>query len=463
VALEEYNRKRDFAKTREPAGEVKATPAGDLFVIQKHAASRLHYDFRLELDGVLLSWSVPKGPSLDPAQKRLAVQVEDHPLDYAMFEGIIPKGQYGGGTVLLWDRGTWEPQLDHGAARAQLAQGNLKFLLRGEKVRGKYALVKIRDRGAYGRRGDDGRNWLLIKERDEEARREADVDITAARAESVATQRSMEQIAADPTHVWHSNRVQVAVDDVPGARVAEPPARLRPTKLAARTKPPEGPGWLHEMQIEGRRLLARAGLNQEVELYDEAGKRLPAKTAAAHAAVANAVRLPPAQSLVVDGVATALYPDGRPRARGLAAALAGEGEAALAYYLTDLLFLDGHDLGETPLARRKALLAELVARVRPPGPLRVSQHVEADGAIFAHEASRLGMPGMISRRADSPAPAPRGDAVVVKLSKSAPLPRRRERYGAVRPTARRGSRRRRRCRRGAGRCERGRGRSAACP
>jgi bifunctional non-homologous end joining protein LigD len=421
VALEEYNRKRDFGQTREPPGEVKKTPGGNLFVIQKHAASRLHYDFRLELEGVLLSWSVPKGPSLDPAQKRLAVQVEDHPLDYAMFEGIIPKGQYGGGTVLLWDRGTWEPQRDHGEARAQLAKGNLKFLLRGEKVRGKYALVKIKER-QRPRPGDDPRNWLLIKERDEEARPEAELEITAARAESVATQRSMEQIAADPTHVWHSNRVQVALDDVPGARAAPPPARPRVGKAVKRARPPEGPGWLHEMQIEGRRLLGRAALNQEVELYDEAGKRLPPKVAASHAAIANAVRLLPAQSLLVDGVATALYPDGRPRAKGLAEALAGEpGAPALAYYLTDLLFLDGHDLGATPLARRKKLLAELIARVRPPGILRLSEHFEGDGAAFYREACRVGLPGVLSRRADAPAPPPRGAAILV----TCPAPKKR--------------------------------------
>ena len=408
MALEEYNRKRDFGKTREPSGEVKASTGGNLFVIQKHAASRLHYDFRLELDGVLLSWSVPKGPSLDPAQKRLAVHVEDHPLDYAMFEGIIPKGQYGGGTVLLWDRGTWEPV---GDARAMMRAGNLKFLLRGEKLHGKYALVKIKER-----RGgpDDARNWLLIKERDEEARPEAQLDITAARAESVATQRTMEQIAADPTHVWHSNRVQVALDDVPGARPGDPPARPRAAKLVAKAKPPEGAGWLHEMQIEGRRLLARAGLNQEVQLFDESGKRLPPKGAASLAAIANAVRLLPAQGLVVDGVATALYPDGRPRAEGLTEALAGApGAPALAFYLTDLLFLDGHDLGATPLAKRKALLAQLVARVRPPGILRVSEHFEGDGAAFFREACRVGLPGVVSRRADSPTPPPRGAAVVV--------------------------------------------------
>jgi bifunctional non-homologous end joining protein LigD len=416
MALDEYNRKRDFGQTREPPGEVKATPGGNLFVIQKHAASRLHYDFRLELDGVLLSWSVPKGPSLDPAQKRLAVAVEDHPLDYAMFEGIIPKGQYGGGTVLLWDRGTWAAE---GNARAMLHAGNLKFHLNGEKLRGKYALVKLRDRRARGR-GDDERNWLLIKERDAEARPEADYDVTAARAESVATQRTMAEIAGDPTHVWHSNRVQVALDDVPGARPAAPPARPRVVKPVARAQPPEGPGWLHEMQIEGRRLLARAALNQEVQLFDEAGKRLPPKAVAAHAAVANAVRLLPAQSLVVDGVVTALYPDGRPRARGLAEALAGEGPAALAYYLTDVTFLDGHDLGATPLARRKALLAELVARVRPPGVLRLSEHVEADGAAFHREACRLGLTGTISRKADAPTPPPRGAFVLVPCAAPAP-------------------------------------------
>jgi bifunctional non-homologous end joining protein LigD len=301
-----------------------------------------------------------------------------------------------------------------------LVAGNLKFLLRGEKVRGRYALVKLKERNVP-RRGDGARNWLLVKERDAEARPEAEVDITATRAESVATQRTMEQIAADPTRVWHSNRVQVALDHVPGARAAKMSTapRLRVAKAVARAQPPKGPGWLHEMQIEGRRLLARAALNQDVQLFGESGAPLPVKVAAVHAAVANAVRLLPAQNLIVDGVVTALHPDGRPRARGLSEALAGEGPAALAYYLTDLLFLEGRDLGQTPLGRRKALLAELVARVRPPGILRLSEHFEGDGGAFHREACRLGLPGTLSRRADAPTPAPRGDVVLVKCSEPA--------------------------------------------
>ena len=173
MGLAEYNRKRDFKKTREPPGDepsaaVKARDDGRTYIIQKHAASRLHYDFRLELDGVLLSWSVPKGPSLDPTVKRLAMQTEDHPLAYATFEGLIPKGEYGGGTVLLWDRGTWEPQ---GDARKELAAGNFKFILKGEKLQGKWALIKLRGRGPAARGRDGERAWLLIKERDDVARR----------------------------------------------------------------------------------------------------------------------------------------------------------------------------------------------------------------------------------------------------------------------------------------------------
>ncbi|HEY6476997.1 MAG TPA: DNA polymerase ligase N-terminal domain-containing protein, partial [Polyangia bacterium] len=197
MGLDEYNRKRNFTLTREPPGE-QALPAGRQadsavrarqFVIQKHAATRLHYDFRLELEGVLKSWSVPKGPSLDPQVKRLAMQTEDHPMAYADFEGIIPKGQYGGGTVLLWDRGTWEPL--EGDPHQEFAAGNLKFRLKGTKLQGGFALIRLKPRGP--RRGeDDGRSWLLIKERDAEVRVEVAGVITNDRPESVATHRTLE-------------------------------------------------------------------------------------------------------------------------------------------------------------------------------------------------------------------------------------------------------------------------------
>src|SRR4029079_16380393 len=195
MGLAEYNRKRDFRITREPPGSAPAKPRADAagaYLIQKHAARRMHYDFRLELDGVLLSWSIPKGPSLDPREKRLAVHVEDHPLAYGDFEGIIPQGQYGGGTVLLWDRGTWEPQED---PRAGYAKGNLKFILKGEKLHGGFALIRL-----GGRRGRDGGNgeraWLLIKEKDAQARPGA-ADLTETMPDSVATGRTMAEIAAD--------------------------------------------------------------------------------------------------------------------------------------------------------------------------------------------------------------------------------------------------------------------------
>jgi bifunctional non-homologous end joining protein LigD len=187
--LEAYRKKRDPDRTPEPFGG-RPPAGGRLFVVQKHAARRLHYDLRLEMAGVLKSWAVPKGPSLDPAEKRLAVQTEDHPLEYANFEGVIPEGQYGAGTVLVWDRGTWEPIED---PHAGLAKGHLKFRLHGEKLRGGWTLVRIKSRDPR----QEGKTWLLIKERDEAARPAAKYDITAARPESVLTGRDLEQIAVE--------------------------------------------------------------------------------------------------------------------------------------------------------------------------------------------------------------------------------------------------------------------------
>src|SRR5208282_5770088 len=204
MALEEYRRKRDFRKTSEPAGEVPAKSKGAAaplsFVVQKHAARQLHYDFRLELDGVLKSWAVPKGPSLDPAEKRLAVQVEDHPMEYGGFEGVIPKGQYGGGTVMLWDEGTWEPQAAYPDVDEGLRTGSLKFILHGKKLQGKWALIRMGGKYANERKP----NWLLIKEHDDFERRSDDPPITEEAPNSVVTGRRIEEIAASGDHVWNS-------------------------------------------------------------------------------------------------------------------------------------------------------------------------------------------------------------------------------------------------------------------
>src|SRR6185436_3019529 len=184
MALEDYKKKRDFSKTPEPPGEARAA-GGFSYCIQKHAASRLHYDFRLELDGVLLSWAVPKGPSFDPRDKRLAMRVEDHPVEYGSFEGVIPDGEYGAGTVVLWDSGTWEPVVDPGLA---LKKGELKFYLHGEKLAGKWALVRMKD---------DPKAWLLVKDKDDHARTMAELDIVSARPESVLTGRGLAEVAAE--------------------------------------------------------------------------------------------------------------------------------------------------------------------------------------------------------------------------------------------------------------------------
>ena len=379
MGLNEYNRKRNFTVTSEPSGDAPAKGRADGqlgFVIQKHAATRLHYDFRLELDGVLLSWSVPKGPSLDPKVKRLAMHVEDHPIAYADFEGIIPKGQYGGGTVLLWDRGTWEPI---GDPHATYAKGNLKFFLNGEKLHGAFALIKL-----GGPRKPDERGWLLIKERDAEARDGAAAEITELLPDSVATGRTMEDIAAQRSRVWHSKNVEVHIQTVPGAKKLKMPAALTPPRPAKRAKPPAGDGWLHEMAIDGERLLVAID-GDDVRLLSGQGKRLAKTAAAKHAPIENAARLLPSKSVIVDGIVAPASPR----------------SATLGYFVFDMPYLDGQDLRGTPLAKRKQLLEELVRRVAAGTPIRYLDHIEGDGAAFQAEAARLGIPAMWSRRLDS--------------------------------------------------------------
>jgi bifunctional non-homologous end joining protein LigD len=401
MALEEYRRKRDFRKTPEPAGAAQAREkgrAGLSFVIQKHAARRLHYDFRLELDGVLKSWAVPKGPSLDPGEKRLAVQVEDHPLDYGAFEGVIPKGEYGGGTVLLWDRGTWIPA--DSDPEAAYRKGSLKFILQGDKLHGKWALVRMGGKAASERR----ENWLLIKERDEEAVPQSGDAVVADNPLSVASGRTLDAIAADRDWVWHSNRDETPGDtspapvktrrlaSVPGARKGPMPGDLKPQLATPAEKAPEGADWLHEIKYDGYRLLARIERGK-VRLITRGGLDWTSK----FPALARRLGELQIDTALIDGELVHLERNGTTSFSGLQDAISSGHTDTLKFFAFDLLYRDGWDLTGAALEDRKAALAEII----PPqarGMLHYSDHQIDYGPAFLHQACSFGLEGIVSKR-----------------------------------------------------------------
>ncbi len=401
MALEEYRRKRDFRKTPEPAGVAAAHEkpgAGLSFVIQKHAARRLHYDFRLELDGVLKSWAVPKGPSLDPGEKRLAVHVEDHPLDYGAFEGVIPEGEYGGGTVLLWDRGTWIPaDPDPDAA---YRKGSLKFTLNGEKLHGKWALVRMGGKAANERR----ENWLLIKERDDEALPQSGDAVVRDNPLSVASGRSLDTIAAVRDWVWHSNRDdnekppvrRISLERLPGARRGPVLENIKPQLAALSDKAPEGDEWLHEIKYDGYRLLARIE-DGEVRLITRGGLDWTAK----FPTLADSLGELPVDSALIDGELVHLEPEGTTSFSGLQDAISSGKTSALNFFAFDLLYRDGWNLTGAALEDRKTALAELI----PPnqqGMLRYSDHQIGRGPAFLSQACNFALEGIVSKRRTEP-------------------------------------------------------------
>lgn len=369
-SLSTYRAKRDFARTPEPAGGATRHGQPLAFVVQRHDATRLHYDFRLEWAGVLKSWAVTRGPSMDPADKRLAVETEDHPLDYGSFEGTIPRGQYGGGTVQLWDRGTWAP-LDPNTVDADLAKGELKFVVAGERLRGGYVLVRTKPRGK-----EKGRNWLLIKERD-----------------STATPGQGDAVLATPTSVATGR----TLDEIAGAQGFMPPqlATLAPT-------PPRGEAWVHELKIDGYRIQIEVAANRAT-LRTRTGldwtTRFPAIATAA-------AKLPPC---ILDGEAVALNDAGHPDFAQLQATLAGDSKAPLVFYAFDLLAEAGRDLRGEPLLQRKQRLEHLLPKCPT---LRYLPHFTAPGEAVLASACRLSMEGVVSKRADAPYTAGRGDAWV---------------------------------------------------
>jgi bifunctional non-homologous end joining protein LigD len=373
--LAEYAAKRHFSTTPEPGPAVNPAGPALSYVVHKHAASRLHYDLRLELDGVYLSWAVPKGPSLDPADKRLAVHVEDHPVAYGGFEGVIPEGEYGGGTVMLWDRGTWRP--DHGDPRQHLAQGHLKFDLLGERLKGKWMLVRTKGYGS-------GESWLLFKERDAEARPRGEFDALQEWTTSVATGRTMDEIASsddpDPARLSHT-------------RKAKAPLVIEPALATLVPAAPEGDEWAHEIKFDGYRIIARVD-GGKVRLQSRNDKdwtdRFPE--------VASAVSRLGVDDAIFDGEVAVFRPDGTTDFQALQNRARSGTPADLAYVVFDLLRFRGYDLTASPLSERKALLEQVVGRS---GSLLYSEHVIGRGKVFFEKACDMHLEGIVSKRLDA--------------------------------------------------------------
>jgi bifunctional non-homologous end joining protein LigD len=379
-----YNRKRDFAKTKEPRGR-KLKGKGDSFVVQKHAASRLHWDFRLELDGVLKSWAVPKGPSLDPNEKRLAMHVEDHPLDYGTFEGTIPKGEYGGGTVMLWDKGRWIPDPRKDPSKT-IEEGHLHFTLEGERMKGEWVMFRLKPRP-----GEKAEPWMLKKVTDEFADPDDGDALVDNCVTSVTTARTMAEIASGEA-VWRSNRGGQKGGRARKKASKAPPPFMEPQLATLVDDVPPGSAWLHEIKYDGYRLLLSIGDGVATAFtrkgLDWSDKFKPLVKAAA--------RLP--AGCLIDGEAVALDEEGRPSFQLLQSTLKG-GSANLAFYAFDLLVDRGEDIRKLPNIERKERLAALLEGVHP--PILYGDHIIGRGEEMFDAVCKSGGEGIISKKASA--------------------------------------------------------------
>lgn len=386
--LDTYRAKRRFAETPEPAG--RGGPAGTIrdsdepmFVIQKHKASHLHYDLRLEMGGVLKSWAVPQGPCLDTKVRRFAKLTEDHPIEYGSFEGRIPDGNYGAGSVIIWDRGTYVTLKD---PEQGLADGEIKFRLAGEKLTGGWTLVRLKG---------DGTDWLLIKERDPSARPLADYDVLVEEPDSVVTGKAVDEPEPEPAP---RKAVKAkAPGKIAGARAAPMPRKWRPQLATLAEQAPIGPGWVHEIKYDGYRTLV---------FFDQGEVRMITRNGVdwthRYGALAKAFAKLPCKTALIDGEIVVQDPRGVAKLDLLEHALSESDSHAMTYFAFDLVYLDGHDLTAATLAdRRQALDALLGPLVDARSQIQLSDHFEGEGAALFAQASRMGIEGIVSKKADS--------------------------------------------------------------
>ncbi len=384
--IETYNRKRDFSKTKEPKGR-RLKGKGDSFVVQKHDASRLHWDFRLELDGVLKSWAVPKGPSLDPGENRLAMRTEDHPLDYGGFEGTIPKGEYGGGTVMLWDQGRWDPDPRKDPSKT-IEEGHLHFTLEGERMKGEWVMFRLKPKP-----GEKAEPWMLKKVTDEFADPDDGDALVDNCVTSVTTGRTMAEIAAGED-VWRSNRGGQKGGRGKRKASAAPPAFQEPQLATLVDEVPAGESWIHEYKYDGYRLLLAVG-ERVATAWTRNGKDWSDKF---KALVKAAAKLP--AGCLIDGEAVAIDDDGKPSFQLLQATLKDQKGANLVFYAFDLLIDRGEDIRKLPNIERKERLAALLKGVNP--PIIYGDHVIGRGDELFREVCKAGGEGVVSKLASAP-------------------------------------------------------------
>ncbi|MDP1604891.1 MAG: DNA ligase D [Legionella sp.] len=386
MSLEKYNQKRNFKKTAEPKGKI-TRDKNNLFIIQKHAASHLHYDFRLELNGVLKSWAVPKGPCLDPTVKRLAIHVEDHPVAYGSFEGIIPKGEYGGGTVMLWDKGKWH-SLDEDALKAY-EKGHLRFELQAKKLKGRWDLIRFKEK-----------EWFLIKYKDEYAKPLDDYDISEELPNSVASDQSMDEIADNYKKIWTKRGLKEAPSKagvvIPSSlKASKFPEKISPQLATLVDEPPKGDTWIHEIKFDGYRILAfKEGDTVTMKSRNNIDWTRNFKQ------VVNAIKELPVKNAILDGEIVLLDAQQKSSFQLLQNAIKGDKEAPFIYYIFDLIYYDKFELKNLSLLERKKMLSALIGE--DSSLLRFSHHIVGEGQEVFEKSCEAGLEGIISKRISSP-------------------------------------------------------------